>query len=43
MAFLIYAWHSSFPASHVRGVTATYWFIDDAAAQGLPESYHCDL
>lgn len=31
------------PASHVRGVTATYWFIDDAAAAGLPKSYHCDL
>lgn len=31
------------PASHVRGATGTYWFIDDAAAGSLPEPYRCDL
>ena len=31
------------PASHVHGDEATLWFIDEAAAGGLPEPYICAL
>lgn len=31
----------SIPASHVRGRTATYWFIDNDAAAELPTPYEC--
>ncbi|HMQ65898.1 MAG TPA: 6-phosphogluconolactonase [Arachnia sp.] len=31
------------PAAHVRGDEATFWFIDEAAAGGLPTPYICAL
>lgn len=31
----------SLPAAHIRGEVATFWYLDDPAASGLPEQYSC--
>jgi len=31
------------PAAHVHGEVATYWYLDDEAAAGLPEQFRCGL
>lgn len=33
----------SLPAAHPKGRNATYWFIDQAAATGLPRQYRCEF
>lgn len=33
----------SLPAAHVHGEVATYWYLDDEAAGGLPEQFRCWL
>lgn len=34
---------ATIPASHAHGRTGTLWFIDEAAAGGLPPQFRCEL